>query len=550
MSNIKNLIIKKNFLILEIIAVFAFILFINNSVKSEQFAPLGSGMNSTVRAVTVFNGNLIAGGDFTTAGGVSTSRVAKWNGTSWSSLGSGMNSTVRALIIYNNELYAAGSFTNAGGVTANRIAKWNGSSWSSLGLGLNGSAYSLEIYNNSLIVGGYFSTAGGITVNNIAKWNGSWSALGTGTNSTVFALTVYSNKLVAGGAFQTVGGVPVNKIATWDGNNWFSLGNGLDNGTVYSLSVYNNDLIVGGSFTYASGVSANRIAKWNGSSWSPLGSGTNASVYAFSQYLGNLYVGGSFSTAGGLYVNRIARWNGSAWSGIGGVNSTVQTLGVYDANLILGGYFTVSGGSVSTSRIAKWGAIPIAPTLISPPNGAIGISLTPTLNWNDIPNTFDYGVQLTNDPNFQSLIINVNGLTNSEYTVPSGILELNKVYFWRANARNGLGTGPFSAIWFFTSVVTNISTNGEIPKEFRLYNNYPNPFNPTTNIKFSIPTQGFVTLKVFNSLGKEVATLVNENMSVGTYEVNFDAGSITSGVYFYRLQSDNFTETKRMMLIK
>ncbi|MBL7127415.1 MAG: T9SS type A sorting domain-containing protein [Ignavibacteria bacterium] len=461
-----------------------------------------------------------------------------------------MNSTVRALIVYNNELYAAGSFTNAGGVTANRIAKWNGSSWSSLGLGLNGSAYALEIYNNSLIVGGYFSTAGGLTVNNIAKWNGSWSALGSGTNSTVFALSVYSNKLVAGGAFLTVGGVPVNKIATWDGNNWFSLGNGLDNGTVYSLSVYSNDLIVGGSFTYASGVSANRIAKWNGSSWSPLGSGTNSSVYAFSQYLGNLYVGGSFSTAGGLFVNRIARWNGSAWSGIGGVNSTVQTLGVYDANLILGGYFTVSGGSVSTSRIAKWGAVPIAPTLISPPNGAIGISLTPTLNWNDIPNAFDYGVQLTNDPNFQSLIINVNGLTSSEYTVPTGILDLNTVYFWRANARNGLGTGPFSAIWFFTSVVTNISTNGEIPNEFRLYNNYPNPFNPTTNIKFSIPTQGFVTLKVFNSLGKEVATLVNENTSVGTYEVNFDAGSLTSGVYFYRLQSDNFTETKRMMLIK
>ncbi|MBC8489895.1 MAG: T9SS type A sorting domain-containing protein [Bacteroidetes bacterium] len=200
--------------------------------------------------------------------------------------------------------------------------------------------------------------------------------------------------------------------------------------------------------------------------------------------------------------------------------------------------------------MAKWGAVPIAPTLISPPNGAIGISLTPTLNWNDIPNAFDYGVQLTNDPNFQSLIINVNGLTSSEYTVPTGILDLNTVYFWRANARNGLGTGPFSAIWFFTSVVTNISTNGEIPNEFRLYNNYPNPFNPTTNIKFSIPTQGFVTLKVFNSLGKEVATLVNENTSVGTYEVNFDAGSLTSGVYFYRLQSDNFTETKRMMLIK
>ena len=550
MSHLKHLSIKKNFLILEILAAFAIVFFINNSVRAEQFAPLSSGMNSAIRTTTVFNGDLIAGGEFTTAGGVSTSRIAKWNGTSWSSLGSGMNSTVRALIVYNNELYAAGDFTNAGGVTANRIAKWNGSSWSALGLGLSGSVYALEIYDTSLIVAGNFSTAGGLTVNNIAKWNGSWSAIGSGTNSTVFALAVYSNKLVAGGSFQTVGGVPVNLIASWDGNNWFSLGNGIDNGTVYSLSVYNNDLIVGGSFTYASGIPANRIAKWNGSAWSPLGSGTSSSVYAFSQYLGNLYVGGSFTTAGGLFVNYIARWNGSAWSGIGGVNSTVQTLGVYDANLILGGYFTVSGGSVSTNRIAKWGAVPIAPTLVSPPNGAIGISLTPTLNWNDIPNAFDYGVQLTNDPNFQSLIINVNGLTSSEYTVPSGILDPNTVYFWRANARNGLGTGPFSTIWFFTSVVTNISTNGEIPKEFRLYNNYPNPFNPSTKIKFDLPKSENVKLIVFNQLGQEVASLINEELVSGSYEYTFNADKISSGVYFYKIITESFTDTKKMLLLK
>ena len=90
----------------------------------------------------------------------------------------------------------------------------------------------------------------------------------------------------------------------------------------------------------------------------------------------------------------------------------------------------------------------------------------------------------------------------------------------------------------------------EIPVTFALEQNYPNPFNPTTNIKFSIPTQGLVTLKVFNSLGKEVATLVNEVTNTGTYVVDFDAGNLTSGVYFYRLQSDNFSETKRMILIK
>ena len=92
--------------------------------------------------------------------------------------------------------------------------------------------------------------------------------------------------------------------------------------------------------------------------------------------------------------------------------------------------------------------------------------------------------------------------------------------------------------------------SGEVPSDYNLSQNYPNPFNPTTNIKFSIPTQGLVTLKVFNSLGKEVATLVNEVTNTGTYVVDFDAGSLASGVYFYRLQSGDFSETKRMMLIK
>ena len=92
--------------------------------------------------------------------------------------------------------------------------------------------------------------------------------------------------------------------------------------------------------------------------------------------------------------------------------------------------------------------------------------------------------------------------------------------------------------------------SGEVPEDYQLSQNYPNPFNPLTNIKFSIPTQGLVTLKVFNSLGKEVATLVNEVTNTGTYVVDFDAGNLASGVYFYRLQSNDFSETKRMMLIK
>jgi len=88
------------------------------------------------------------------------------------------------------------------------------------------------------------------------------------------------------------------------------------------------------------------------------------------------------------------------------------------------------------------------------------------------------------------------------------------------------------------------------PETFFLAQNYPNPFNPTTNIKFSVAKDGFVSLKVFNTLGKEVKTLISKNLVAGQYDTNFDASELTSGVYIYQLSADNRIESKKMMLLK
>ena len=85
---------------------------------------------------------------------------------------------------------------------------------------------------------------------------------------------------------------------------------------------------------------------------------------------------------------------------------------------------------------------------------------------------------------------------------------------------------------------------------FTLNQNYPNPFNPSTKIKYTIPNVGNVRLNVFNVLGKEIATLVNEEKSAGKYEVEFNAANLPSGIYFYQLQSGSFVETKKMILLK
>jgi len=88
------------------------------------------------------------------------------------------------------------------------------------------------------------------------------------------------------------------------------------------------------------------------------------------------------------------------------------------------------------------------------------------------------------------------------------------------------------------------------PFNYSLQQNYPNPFNPSTTIEYSIPQSGLVTLKVFNVLGKEVATLVNGQNDAGNHKVEFNASALNSGVYFYKIESGNFVDTKKMILLK
>jgi hypothetical protein len=97
--------------------------------------------------------------------------------------------------------------------------------------------------------------------------------------------------------------------------------------------------------------------------------------------------------------------------------------------------------------------------------------------------------------------------------------------------------------------ITDIADNSQ-PEEFYLSQNYPNPFNPSTKIEFRIADFGFVSLKIYDILGNEVATLVNEEKSAGTYEVEFNARGLSSGVYFYKSNAGNFIQTKKMVLLR
>ena len=528
--------------------------------------------NDYVYTLAVNNsGNVYAGGPFTTIVGVPANHIAKWNGSSWSNLGTGVSGglgTVWAIAVTGNDVYVGGAFSNAGGVSANHIAKWNGSTWSALGIGVNIYVYANAVSGSDVYVGGPFTTAGGNPANHIAKWNGSsWSALGSGVNgSWVHAIVLSGSDVYVGGQFTTAGGVPANRIAKWNGSSWSALGSGVGSvigDYVYTIEVNGSDVYVGGNFTTAGGNPANYIAKWNGSTWTNLGSGVNNRVYAIAVSGSDVYVGGYFLYAGGNSTNRIANWNGSSWSALGsGMNSDVFGLKIRPAERVMYvvGDFDYAGG-ITASRVARFSdsenpfAPPPPPILVSPVNGAILVATNPLLDWNSSATAESYRIQVSTSSGFTSTVYNVSNITVTEYQIPNNGLNINTTYYWRVNAKNVVGTSPYSTIFHFTTGATNISGNNEIPKEFRLYSNYPNPFNLETKIRFDIPKQGQVRLNVYDILGRVVATLVNEELNAGRYEVVWpaptgDGTGFPSGVYFYTLQSGDFKETKKMLLLK
>jgi len=323
-------------------------------------------------AAAMPNGDLIVGGSFTEIGGVAAKAVARWDGATWSPLGAGMtgtifigaNSVVNALLVLpDGDLIAAGDFTSAGAVTTNSIARWDGAQWHALDAGINGIVRSLaQLPNGDVVAGGLFPVAGTTLVSHVARWDGAqWHALGDGVNAYfVHALATMPNgDLIAAGNFFVAGGVTANKIARWDGVAWSPLGAGMSDGLfiteVLSLAVLpDGDLIAGGTFGTAGGTAANNIARWDGAQWHALGDGVQTvlpdrpSVHALSVLPdGDLLVAGRFTTAGAAAANHIARWRrDGSWTAFGaGTDNTVSDLTTMpNGDRIVSGWITAIDG--------------------------------------------------------------------------------------------------------------------------------------------------------------------------------------------------------------
>jgi hypothetical protein len=234
------------------------------------------------------------------------------------------------------------------------------------------------------------------------------------------------------------------------------------------------------------------------------------------------------------------------------LNSGTSSIHVASIDLRDGTNNTIPASSSSGQvTVGGGGTAPPVPTLVSPSSRTAGISTTPTLKWHASGGATSYQLQLSTDSTFSITSVDQSGINDTSISV-SGLLS-DTTYYWRVRASNAGGTSAYSAVWSFrTTEPTSVKrTNSGVPTDYELSQNYPNPFNPSTVLQFDLPEPAVVTLKVYNTLGQEVAALLdNMNCNAGRHTVTFNASRLSSGVYIYRLIAERFVDAKKMVLLK
>lgn len=526
---------------------------------------INNSVNGPVRTIAFSDAGIFAGGYLTRAGNGAALGVAQWNGTAWSAMGSGiehmwyLDSGVRALSVANDTVYAGGSFTHAGGASAYSLAQWDGDEWREWGGGARtydqysgekeGDIHAIQPHGGGIYVGGYFHRLGAAQRIHIGKWNGAeWEALGSGISapveSGVRAMTSHGGDLIVGGRFNGTGDIAAFNIVGWTGSNWHALGGGVD-GWVWALASDGANVYAGGDFEVASGEWVWNIARWDGEAWHALGAGLNGIVRALAIYDGDLYAAGYFTASGTVPLNYIARWDGGEWHALGaGLDQPGLTLAVRGHALFVGGEFFAAGGKPS-NFIARW----IAP-------GTVAIE-TFTADCRGAEVVLDWEI-FANTP-FAGFALYRTDLEARETipVCPGGTLPpAARSYVDCAVRAGGRYEYLLALVRSDSSEVVSEPAVVAVPvPPLTLLQNYPNPFRTATTIEFTMPWEQHAVVRVYDVAGGVVATLEDRVLDPGRWRVEWDgrdaAGTAAaSGVYFYRLNAGGRELTRKMVLLK
>jgi hypothetical protein len=324
--------------------------------NGSTWSNYGTGFNHSINAVEHLpNGDVIVAGLFETAPGIAARHVARFDGSAWHALGAGLDFVPGSLLaLPDSTLLAAGTFVPSGvGPVEHRVARWDGTAWSTVTT--NFKAYDLALLPSGVVIAaGQQSLVGGVYTLAGSSWTilgGPFATgIGFGAPSTVGVLP--NGHIVAGGNFETANGVFAPNVAEWDGTAWNAMGSGVGNpfnfDTVYSLTVLTNgDVIVAGQFPDDNNFTIlNNVARWNGSAWVPVGTGfPGGLIFSLSSLPDNSIV------AAGPIADAVSVWDGGGWGALGptiqGGASVVHALP--NGNIAMGGTFVFVGGSVSAN---------------------------------------------------------------------------------------------------------------------------------------------------------------------------------------------------------
>ncbi len=510
-----------------------------------------------MRSVVVSPGAGIGQGSIVfvgTSGGV-------WRSTdgcgSWIDCNSSLpNCDVRSLaIIPDAEAIRILAGTWGGGVF---VSSDTGTSWTPYSNALgNFNVRSLAVLGELLFVG----TEGGVFRNDL----GTWIAVNAGLTSTfVRTLAVLGTDLFAGtwgnGVFRSSDG----------GTSWVWLGAGMANPYIRSLMFMDTVLFAG---TEGSGVyrSTNKGTTW------PWNNTDRGMFYSFAASGGRLWAG----TDAGVLVstNRGIMWTGDGpWMSIytlavGQLNGQPATADLFAGTWLDGVLRSTDNGVTWT-----WAGSGLPATVV------LALAAMPAQGGGDardlLVGTWGSGVFISTDRGTSWTASNV-GLTHpwvyalavsgshvfagtrgggvfvshdrgaSWAPINEGLAELDVVSLALTDAELIAGTEG-GGVWKRSLSGIRYSEVGDtdVPVSFRLEQNYPNPFNPSTTIRYGLPNRSYVTLTVFNPLGQQVATLVQDEQEAGYHEVQFDASGLASGVYLYRLQAGDFVQTRKLVFVR
>jgi len=519
--------------------------------------------NKTTYALTQIGINLLAGVE----GGIYLSSNA---GTNWTQK---LGGRCYSFLLYEDTVFA--------GMQTNPQRSTNqGNSWLQLGWN-SGELYTFLLNGNNILAGAYAS--------------GVWISTNGGFNWTQTALNSLYVMTLVGGTGSTYAGT--NNSIFKSSNNFSTYERvPLNNQFVYALIIKDNRIFCG---TMGNGIlySDNSGVNWLSSSYA------YGTVRAFSMGDTVVYAG----TIGGTGILRTSN-NGTIWEGIGPGGKNVYSI-ASSINYVYAG--TNDGVYSSTNRGTNWTQTELSGTIWSlalsgnyifagTSGGGVYVSGNNGVNWtqtslnNKVVNTLLInGVNIYAGTNGSGIYISTNNGTNWTQTslnnktvksisfsgnnifagTDSGIyistnnganwIKKNQGFIYTPTVNTLLVIGNTSNIYLLAGTdgysawrrsVENIigikNISREIPSVFSLEQNYPNPFNQSSIIKFQCPMNGMVELKIYDLLGKEVAVLLNEKLQPGTYQVQFNAENLTSGIYYYRLKTYSFSETKKLILLK